>query len=67
MRVFQRKPEKLAKVESKDYKKYGVYRMLTVDLVKDYKRGRLKGKLKEIAEKLKEDDNPVIMLIKRKK
>jgi hypothetical protein len=38
-----------------------------VDLVKDYKRGRLKGKLKEIAEKLKEDDNPVIMLIKRKK
>lgn len=36
------------------------------DLVRDYKRGRLKGKLKEIASKLKEDDNPVIMLIKHK-
>lgn len=38
-----------------------------VDLVRDYKRGKLKGKLKEIASKLNEDDNPVIMLIKHKK
>jgi len=36
-------------------------------LVDDYKKGILKGKLKEIASKLKEDDNPVIMLIKQKK
>lgn len=37
------------------------------DLVRDYKRGRLKGKLKEIAAKLDEDDNPVIMLMKHKR
>ena len=36
-------------------------------LVDDYKKGILKGKLKEIAAKLDEDDNPVIMLIKHKK
>ena len=36
-------------------------------LVEDYKKGILKGKLKDIAAKLDEDDNPVIMLIKHKK
>lgn len=36
------------------------------DLIRDYGRGRLKGKLKEIAAELKEDSNPVIMLIKQK-
>ena len=37
-------------------------------LVEDYKEGILKdGKLKEIASKLNEEDNPVIMLIKHKK
>jgi hypothetical protein len=36
-------------------------------LVEDYKKGILKGKLKEIASTLKEDDNPVIMLVKHKK
>lgn len=36
------------------------------DLIQDYERDRLKGKLKEIASKLKEDSNPVIMLIKQK-
>lgn len=36
-------------------------------LVADYQKGRLKGRLKEIASKLNEDDNPVIMLIKHKK
>jgi len=36
-------------------------------LVEDYKNGILKGRLKEIASKLKEDDNPVIMLVKHKK
>ena len=36
-------------------------------LVEFYKKGELKGKLKEIAAKLDEDDNPVIMLIKHRK
>ena len=37
------------------------------ELVQEYERGRLKGKLKEIASKLDTEDNPVIMLIKHKK
>ena len=37
------------------------------NLVEDYEKGMLKGKLKEIAEKLDEEDNPVIMLVKHKK
>ena len=37
------------------------------DLVLNYEKGRLKGKLKEIASKLDPEDNPVIMLIKHKK
>ncbi len=36
-------------------------------LVDSYKKGELKGKLKEIASKLDPEDNPVIMLIKHKK
>ena len=37
-------------------------------LVKSYERGDIKdGKLKEIAAGLKEEDNPVIMLVKHKK
>jgi hypothetical protein len=36
-------------------------------LVESYKKGELKGKLKEIAATLDEEDNPVIMLIKHKK
>jgi hypothetical protein len=36
-------------------------------LVESYKKGELKGKLKEIASKLDEEDNPVIMLVKHKK
>ena len=36
-------------------------------LVEDYEKGVLKGKLKEIAASLKEEDNPVIMLVKHKK
>ena len=37
------------------------------ELVEAYKKGELKGKLKEIAAKLDEEDNPVIMLVKQKK
>ena len=36
-------------------------------LVEDHERGRLKGRLKEIAASLDEESNPVIMLIKHKK
>jgi hypothetical protein len=36
-------------------------------LVESYKKGELKGRLKEIATTLDEEDNPVIMLIKHKK
>lgn len=36
-------------------------------LVDAYEKGLLQGKLKEIAAKLNEDSNPVIMLIKSKK
>jgi hypothetical protein len=39
-----------------------------LELVESYEKGELKdGKLKEIAAKLDEEDNPVIMLIKHKK
>jgi hypothetical protein len=37
------------------------------ELFEDYEKGVLKDKLKEIAAKLKEEDNPVIMLVKHKK
>lgn len=36
------------------------------DLVNYYKKGWLKGRLKEIASQMTEDDNPVIMLMKHK-
>ncbi|MBD9167816.1 MAG: 6-bladed beta-propeller [Parabacteroides johnsonii] len=36
------------------------------DLIRDYKGGKLKDKLKEVAATLEEDDNPVIMLIKHR-
>ena len=36
------------------------------ELVDDFENGKLKGKLKEVASRLHEDDNPVIMLIKHK-
>jgi hypothetical protein len=36
-------------------------------LIESYKKGELKGKLKEVAATLDEDDNPVIMLVKHKK
>ena len=37
------------------------------ELVEAYKEGKLKGRLKEIASKLNEDDNQVIMLLRHKK
>ncbi|GHT51210.1 hypothetical protein FACS189440_19920 [Bacteroidia bacterium] len=43
------------------------YPLEAYQLVESYKKGELKGRLKEIAAKLDEEDNPVIMLIKHKK
>ena len=37
------------------------------ELVEAYNNGELKGRLKEIAAELDEEDNPVIMLVKHKK
>ena len=37
------------------------------ELCQDYEDGKLKGKLKEVASKLGEDDNRVIMLVKPKR
>jgi hypothetical protein len=37
------------------------------ELVESYEKGELKGQLKDIAAKLDEEDNPVIMLVKHKK
>lgn len=37
------------------------------DLCRDYKKGKLKGKLKEVAATLEEDDNRVVMLVKSKR
>lgn len=42
------------------------YSLEAYQLVESYNKGELKGKLKEIASKLDEDSNPVIMLIKNK-
>ncbi len=39
----------------------------TFELCRDYEKGKLKGKLKEVAATLEEDDNRVIMLVKHKK
>ena len=36
-------------------------------LINHYKRGELKGRLKEIAANLREDDNNVVVLLKYKK
>ena len=43
------------------------YSLEAYQLVESYNKGELKGILKEIASKLNEDSNPVIMLIKYKK
>jgi hypothetical protein len=37
------------------------------ELVSSYRKGQLKGRLKDVAAELDEEDNPVIMLIKHKK
>ena len=42
-------------------------RLEAFELVKAYKEGKLKGKLKEIAAELDEEDNAVIMIAKNKK
>ena len=44
-----------------------VLKLEAVELVEAYKKGQLKGKLKEIAATLDEESNPVLMLVKYKK
>jgi hypothetical protein len=44
-----------------------VYKYDVFNLLNNLKKGQLKGQLKEIAEKLDEEDNPVLMLVKHKK
>jgi hypothetical protein len=46
---------------------YTAFARAPIRLIEAYERGELQGELKEIALKLKEDDNPVLMLIKFKK
>ena len=63
--------------EEKDFFRYIIYNgdskgelwatINAFDLCEDYKKGKLKGKLKEVAATLEEDDNRVIMLVKHKK
>ncbi|MDR1259651.1 MAG: 6-bladed beta-propeller [Tannerellaceae bacterium] len=43
------------------------YPLEAYQLVESYNKGELKGRLKEVAAKLDEDSNPVIMLIRHKK
>ena len=43
------------------------WRINTPELVEDYQEGHLKGKLKEIAAGMHEEDNPVIMVAKYKR
>lgn len=45
----------------------GISSMGAEYLLQDYKAGKLQGELKQIASKLKEDDNPILMLIKFKR
>ncbi len=44
----------------------GINVMVAEYLIRDYRAGKLKGELKQITSKLKEDDNPVLILIKFK-
>ena len=44
-----------------------VYKLESYELVEAYGKGQLKGKLKEIAAKLNEESNPVILVAKHKK
>ena len=45
-----------------DMQNVAIQRMPAEFLVRQYESGKLKGHLKEIASRLKEDDNPVLMI-----
>ena len=45
-----------------DMQNVAIQRMPAEFLVRQYESGKLKGRLKEIASRLKEDDNPVLMI-----
>ena len=51
----------------KKYRSPTTWRINTPELVEAYQEGHLKGKLKEIAAGMHEEDNPVIMVAKYKR
>ena len=51
----------------KNYEIASCHKLEADDLFEAYKKGQLKEKLKDIAAELKEEDNPVLMMIKYKK
>ncbi len=54
-------------IDDKEFKIHPYSKLLNADdLIELLEQGKLKGKLKTIAEKLKEDDNPVLIKIKLK-
>ena len=57
--------EMIKKTENDEIAFYQIWQ--AHELVEAHEKGELKGKLKEIASTLDEDDNPVIMLVKYKK
>ncbi len=51
-------------IEDKEFKIKPYSKLLNADdLIELLEEGKLKGKLKTIAEKLKEDDNPVLVKV----
>lgn len=77
--VYDKQSDNFYRIDSKDHTIYspikgkvdlprntGISIIYNKYLLEDYKDGKLQGELKEIASKIKEDDNPVLMLIKFK-
>ena len=62
-----KKPIDLSKGETISGEIAILFKIEAHELIESNEKGELKGKLKEIASKLDEDSNPVIMLVKQKK
>ena len=60
-------PSKGRTVNSSDSEIVSFVKFEAFELVEANREGKLKGRLKEVASKLDEDDNPVLMLLKHKK
>ena len=59
-------PSKGRTVKSSGSEIVSIVKFEAFELVEANREGKLKGRLKEIASKLDEDDNPVLMLLKHK-